>query len=121
MFLMYLLLDFLFHSYICVLLLCSFFFIFYIFYFFARFLGSGHYTAVAKNILDSKWYKLDDSSVTEITPHNLQREVISSIDDRVSQGEAKSKCLTLLSPQVPIHLPPPHCRHPKLHKQSMYI
>lgn len=30
-------------------------------------LGSGHYTAYAKNIIDSEWYNLDDSRVTKLS------------------------------------------------------
>jgi len=30
-------------------------------------LGGGHYTAFAKNIIDGKWYNLDDSSVTPLS------------------------------------------------------
>jgi len=33
-------------------------------------LGGGHYTAVAKNIIDGQWYNLDDSSVTPLNSPN---------------------------------------------------
>jgi len=36
-------------------------------------LGGGHYTAYAKNILDNKWYNLDDSSVTPLGNPNAVR------------------------------------------------
>jgi ubiquitin carboxyl-terminal hydrolase 4/11/15 len=28
----------------------------------------GHYTAYAKNLVDDKWYNLDDSSVSQVQP-----------------------------------------------------
>jgi len=36
-------------------------------------LGGGHYTAYAKNILDNKWYNLDDSSVSPLGNPNAVR------------------------------------------------
>merc|ERR1719273_988781 len=36
-------------------------------------LGGGHYTAYAKNILDNKWYNLDDSCVTALPSANKTR------------------------------------------------
>lgn len=40
--------------------------------------GGGHYTAVAQNILDNKWYKLDDSHVSEIVDAaSLKREAVN--------------------------------------------
>jgi len=35
-------------------------------------LGGGHYTAFAKNLLDDKWYNLDDSSVTPVDKESVK-------------------------------------------------
>jgi len=35
-------------------------------------LGGGHYTAYAKNLLDSRWYNLDDSSVTPVDKETVK-------------------------------------------------
>jgi hypothetical protein len=34
-------------------------------------LGGGHYTAYAKNLIDKKWYNLDDSSVTPVSANSV--------------------------------------------------
>eukprot|EP00457_Paulinella_chromatophora_P001305 gb/GEZN01001307.1/.p1 GENE.gb/GEZN01001307.1/~~gb/GEZN01001307.1/.p1 ORF type:complete len:930 (+),score=171.77 gb/GEZN01001307.1/:25-2814(+) len=35
-------------------------------------LGGGHYTAYAQNLVNQKWYNLDDSSVTEVEPESVK-------------------------------------------------
>eukprot|EP00808_Paulinella_micropora_P025630 g80954.t1 len=37
-------------------------------------LGGGHYTAYAQNLVNKKWYNLDDSSVSEVDPESVKTQ-----------------------------------------------
>ncbi len=50
-------------------------------------LGGGHYTAYGKNILDKKWYNLDDSSVSPLSSPNQVRTAAAYVLFYVRRGK----------------------------------